>query len=70
MPALLDHVTSEAAKAGEQEFSFQVPFINRIAVRHLLGRGGKIEPFYVEILASGDAMRLDRWIHTTPMYIL
>ena len=70
LPAILDHVIDSAAAAGDGEFSILVPLINRVAVAHLLARGGKIDPFYVKILASKDSMRLERWIHTNPAFIM
>ena len=68
MPALLDQVIATAG--GEQDFSMLVPLSNRIAVTHALARGARIDPFYVTILASDDAMQLDRYIHTSPAFIL
>lgn len=69
VPALIDQVTSEAARLGNGEFSVLTPFTNHQAVSHLLARGAKIDPFYVKVLSSGS-MKLDRWIHTGPMFIL
>jgi hypothetical protein len=70
LPAILDHVIDAAATAGDGEFSILAPLTNRVAVAHLLARGGKIDPFYVKILASEDSMRLERWIHTSPAFIM
>jgi hypothetical protein len=69
LPAILDHVIDAAQAAGDGEFGITVPLVNRVAVAHLLARGGKIDPFYVTILASDDSMRLHRWIHTSPAFI-
>jgi GNAT superfamily N-acetyltransferase len=70
MPALLAHVETEAAKAGETNIYFSTPLDNHDAVRHLLGRGFTLDPFVVALLADDRSMRLDRWIHTGLSYIL
>jgi len=70
VPALIDHVTSEAEKSGIGDISVLAPFANQSAVRHLLARGAKIDPFYIKVLASDGDMKLDRWLHTMPMFIL
>jgi predicted GNAT family acetyltransferase len=70
VPAILDHVINAAAATMEDRIRFVVPLVNQVAVKHLLRRGAKIDPFYVSILASKNTMRLDRWIHTTPLFIM
>ena len=70
VPAILDHVINAAAAITNDRIRFVVPLVNRAAVAHLLRRGAKIDPFYVSILASENSMRLDRWIHTTPPFIM
>ncbi|HXV22880.1 MAG TPA: GNAT family N-acetyltransferase [Alphaproteobacteria bacterium] len=70
LPAILDHVIGAVQAASAGKFSITVPLINRVAVAHLLGRGGRIDPFYMKILASDDSMRLDRWILTNPAFIM
>ncbi len=69
MPALLDHVEREAHASGFEELYFSVPMDNNVAVRHLLARGFKIDPFYIKVLADApvDAARsLDP--HRTDVY--
>ena len=70
IPALLAHVESEAARAGATTIYVSTPLANDEAVRHLLGRGFRIDPFVAAILADDLSMRLDRWIHTGLSYIL
>lgn len=70
MPALLEHVEREAHAAGVEELYFSVPMINTVAVRHLLARGFRLDPFYVKVLADEPSMRLDRWVHTGPAFIV
>ena len=70
VPALLAHVESEAAREGASKLYVSTPLANDEAVRHLLGRGFKLDPFVAAILADDLSMRLDRWIHTGLSYIL
>lgn len=69
-PALLRLVEREAHAAGLAELYFTVPLVNRVAVRELLARGFRIDPFYVNVLADEASMRLDRWVHTGPVFII
>jgi GNAT superfamily N-acetyltransferase len=70
IPALLAHVENEAARAGAENVYFSTPLANDEAVRYLLGRGYRMDPFLVQILADDLPLRLDRWIHTGLSYIL
>jgi GNAT superfamily N-acetyltransferase len=70
LPAIIDHVVSEAASADAGEFTITCPMSNRTALLHLLRRGYRIDPFYIKVLADDDSMRLDRWIHTGPVFII
>ena len=70
MPALLAHVETEAAAAGETNVYFSTPLANDTAVRHLVARGFQLDAFMVAILADDLSLRLDRWIHTGLSYIL
>jgi ribosomal protein S18 acetylase RimI-like enzyme len=70
IPALLAHVESEAAAAGAPNIYFSTPLANDHAVRYLLARGFRLDPFLVAVLADDLSMRLDRWIHTGLSYIL
>jgi hypothetical protein len=70
VPALLALVERDAHAAGHAGVSFSVPMANRVAVDHLLGRGFRIFPFYLFELAAETDMKLDRWIHTSPEFIL
>lgn len=68
LPALLDHVL-DAAPADTQLY-FTVPLNNSIALGHLLKLGGKIDPFYIAILSNSKNMLLDRYVHTSPSFIV
>jgi GNAT superfamily N-acetyltransferase len=68
LPGLLDWVVATAPTGGD--IAMCVPLINDKAVRHLLSLGGMIDPFYVAILSTEGRMSLDRYIHTSPTFIL
>lgn len=68
LPALIDHVMGQAGDVAD--FCITVPFMNGRSLAHLLERGGKIDPFYLMILADQSTMKLDRYIHTSPAFIL
>lgn len=68
MPQLIDHVMRHAGDIPD--FCITVPFMNRDALVHLMKRGGKIDPFYLTILSDRPTLNLDRYIHTSPAFIL
>lgn len=68
IPALLDLVIDSAPRGADLYFS--VPMQNRQAIDHLLSLKARIDPFYLAVLSSEDSMRLDRYIHTAPSFIL
>jgi GNAT superfamily N-acetyltransferase len=71
MPALLALVEREAAAAGIEALYFTVPLANDAAVRHLLGRGFRIDRFFANVLVDDPSVILfDRWIITGPEFIL
>lgn len=68
LPALIDAIVDAAP--ADSEVNFCVPLCNDSAVSHLLAMGGKIDPFYLAVLSSGPRMQLDRYIHTSPSFII
>jgi GNAT superfamily N-acetyltransferase len=68
VPALVDWVVGTTPFAGD--ITLCVPLVNDRAIRHLLSLGGKIDPFYTAILSTRRDMALDRYIHTSPTFIL
>ena len=54
-----------ARQAGE-EIGFEVPFPNRVAIAHLLGRGYRLDPFLTHFLSDGPAGSFDRYVVTSP----
>lgn len=70
VPALMATVENDAAARGSDQVSFTIPMVNHVAVGHALDRRWRIDPFYTLILAGDDRMRLDRWVHTQPAFIV
>jgi GNAT superfamily N-acetyltransferase len=68
MPGLIDKVIDSVPEATE--LCFSVPLVNSVAVAHLLQLGGKLDPFYLAVLSSVSVMKLDRFVHTAPSFIL
>lgn len=68
LPGLLDCIINAAAL--DTPLYFGVPMANQRAIDHLLRLGGKIDPFYIAVLSTSTALRLDRYIHTEPSFII
>jgi GNAT superfamily N-acetyltransferase len=67
---ILRHVESRAAALGVGPLSLEVPMPNEVAVRHLLSRGFRIDPFYTFLMSSRPFGRFDRFIGFSPPFIL
>jgi GNAT superfamily N-acetyltransferase len=59
-------VGATATGAAGREIGFDVPLTNVVAVRHLLARGYRIDPFITYYLSDGPAGRFDRYVVTSP----
>lgn len=69
-PAILAHVESRAAALGVDEVSLELPMVNEVAVRHLLDRGFRFDPFYTFLMSSRPFGRFDRYIGFSPPFVL
>lgn len=69
-PAILAHVEGRAAALGRSEVSFECPMTNEVAIRHLLDRGFRMDPFYTFLMASRSFGQLDRYIGFSPPFVL
>lgn len=69
-PAILDHLCSRAAVLGREELSFEVPMVNGVAVRHLLDRGLRLDPFYTYLMSNRPFGRFDRYVGFSPPFVL
>jgi GNAT superfamily N-acetyltransferase len=67
---ILQHVEARAAAIGVPLLSLEVPMPNEIAMRHLLGRGLRIDPFYTFFMSSRPFGQFDRSIGFSPPFFL
>ena len=70
LPAILSHIEARAATLGLERLEFEVPAPNAVAVRHLLGRGFRIDPWMNVLMSSQPFGRFDRFIGFSPPVIL
>jgi GNAT superfamily N-acetyltransferase len=68
--AILEHVEERALALGIKELSFEVPMVNGVAMRHLLGRGFRMEPFLTLLMSSRPFGQFDRFICFAPPFVL
>ena len=69
-PAILAHVESRAAELGVAELSLELPMVNEVAIRHLLDRDLRFDPFYTFLMSSRPFGRFDRYIGFSPPFVL
>jgi GNAT superfamily N-acetyltransferase len=69
-PAILAHVEARAAELGIDELTLELPMVNEVAVRHLLDRGFRFDPFYTFLMSSRSFGRFDRYIGFSPPFVL
>ncbi|MFN2519775.1 MAG: N-acetyltransferase family protein [Candidatus Limnocylindria bacterium] len=70
LPQILLHVESRAASMGLDRLELEVPAPNSVAVRHLLGRRFRIDPWVNVLMSSSPFGRFDRFIAFSPPIIL
>jgi GNAT superfamily N-acetyltransferase len=68
VPILLE-VEAWAAAHGLSSLGFELPMINEVAMRHLLGRGFKIEPPLVIFMSDKPFGQFDRFIMFSPPFV-
>jgi len=68
--SLLDHIETRAAELGIETLSYEVPMVNEVAMRHLLARGFRIDPFLTVLMASRPFGSFDRYIGFSPPFVL
>lgn len=69
-PAVLAHAESTAANDGRDSFNVVVPMVNETAVRYLLGRGFRLDPFFSYLMSDTPFGRFACYIETTPTFFL
>jgi GNAT superfamily N-acetyltransferase len=70
LPAMLGHVESLAADAGSDPLELEIPGINVMAIRHLLGRRFHIDPWINLLMSNRPFGRFDRFIGFSPPIFL
>ena len=70
LPGVLAHVEARAAAIGREELAFEVPGPNVVAIRHLLGRGYRLDPFVTYLMANRPFGQFDRYLGFTPPFVL
>lgn len=68
LAALIDQVMTDPG--GAEKFSITLPLANHSAIAHLLAHGAHIDPFYTVVLTDAPALHLDRYVQTSPSFIL
>ena len=49
---ILSHVESRASELGVDELGLELPMVNEVAIRHLLDRGFRFDPFYTFLMST------------------
>lgn len=70
MPDILGHLEARGAALGRDELGFEVPAPNVVAIRHLLARGFRFDPFVTYLMASRPFGSFDRYLGFTPPFVL
>jgi GNAT superfamily N-acetyltransferase len=70
MPVILDHLERHAAEREIAEVTLDVPGPNVAAMRHLLARGFRMDPFLTVLMASRPFGHFDRFIGFSPPFVL
>ena len=69
LAAVLLHVEGRAHALGVDGLSLQVPGLNAAAVRHLLARGFRIDPWLNLLMSDRPFGRFDRFIAFSPTFL-
>jgi GNAT superfamily N-acetyltransferase len=70
LPGVLDHLERSAAELELADMTVDVPGPNGAAMRHLLHRGFKMDPFITLLMASRPFGHFDRYIGFSPPFVL
>jgi GNAT superfamily N-acetyltransferase len=70
LPTILLHLEAQAHARGMESISFEVPTINEVAMRHLLGRGFKIDAPLNLLMSNVPFGKFDRLIAFAPAIVL
>jgi hypothetical protein len=67
---ILDHLERRAAEQEMAEMSLDVPGPNEVAIRHLLDRRFRLDPFITFLMSSRPFGQFDRFIGFAPPFVL
>jgi GNAT superfamily N-acetyltransferase len=70
LPDILLHVEARAAAYGLEKLELEVPAPNATAIRHLLGRGFRIDPWINLLMSNKPFGQFDRFVGYSPPIIL
>jgi GNAT superfamily N-acetyltransferase len=70
LPDILLHVEGRAAADGIEKLELEVPAPNATAIRHLLGRGFRIDPWINLLMSNRSFGQFDRFVGYSPPIIL
>jgi GNAT superfamily N-acetyltransferase len=70
LPEILLHLEGAARRAGIERVEIEVPSRNAIAVRHLLSRGFRFDPWINFLMANQPFGRFDRYVGFSPPMFL
>jgi GNAT superfamily N-acetyltransferase len=70
LPAILDHLERRAAELELAEMALDVPMPNEVAMRHLLDRRFRLDPFLTFLMSSRPFGQFDRYIGFSPPFVL
>jgi hypothetical protein len=66
LPAILLHVEDVARSVGLQRIEIQMPAPNEVAIRHLMGRGYRFDPWINFLMSDSPFGRFDRFVPFSP----
>jgi GNAT superfamily N-acetyltransferase len=69
-PGILDHLERRAVEREMAEMSLDVPGPNEVAIRHLLDRRFRLDPFMTFLMSSRPFGQFDRFIGFAPPFVL
>jgi GNAT superfamily N-acetyltransferase len=70
LPPILLHVEDRAHEAGIERLDLEVPAPNEVAIRHLLGRGFRFDPWVNFLMSNRPFGKFDRLICFSPPMFL
>jgi GNAT superfamily N-acetyltransferase len=70
LPSILDHVERRAAELEIEEVALEVPMVNEVAMRHLLGRQFKMDTFLTFLNSNRPFGQFDRFMGFSPPFVL